>query len=384
MDRKPNHYEIMQLIDKRFRASRHVELKRLGDLTPDERAPFRDLERDRDFHGLFVPKPPLSVNLKSVSRQTAELFNALSEPSQIPLNDFDYANDVVELVLDGILEIEHDSQFVSGAAAYPILCDAIGDTEPQDAAARLSRDALLYAQDLATTDAPSLTNALYLYNRIPLSPFWRARFPDREAILEYVGAKTLRDWNDTSQNRPTAWLSWTSPSAMPASPDRVTYKLYVSPRPERIRDAFQITARVLAGFPGTQFKLGDSAAGLLRPDKLVTYFTSREQMQAAAAELRRELAGCEAHGVPFTAGLDDTGLLSWGVDPPDNERALQWLGRESWRFWLVTRLGAALSIAKVTRGAVPIEPWRFAVERARRQGIDVDTWTPSAALWSDR
>ena len=29
-----------------------------------------------------------------------------------------------------------------------------------------------------------------------------------------------------------------------------------------------------------------------------------------------------------------------------------------------------------------VEPWRFALERLRCEGIDVDEWTPSATLWS--
>jgi len=122
--------------------------------------------------------------------------------------------------------------------------------------------------------------------------------------------------------------------------------------------------------------------GMLRPDKLVAYFTTRELLDDAAGFLRRELAGCDAHGVPFSAGLDDSGLLSWGVDPPDDERVLRWLGRDSWRIWLARRLGAALSIARAARTADAVEPWRFAIERARRHGIDVETWTPSATLWS--
>jgi hypothetical protein len=112
------------------------------------------------------------------------------------------------------------------------------------------------------------------------------------------------------------------------------------------------------------------------------YFTTREVLLEAASALRRELAGCDAHGVPFTAGLDDSGLLSWGIDPPENDRALRWLHRQSWRLWVAERLAAALSIAKRARSAAAVEPWRFALERARRQGIDVETWTPSAALWS--
>src|SRR5204863_5876406 len=142
-----------------------------------------------------------------------------------------------------------------------------------------------------------------------------------------------------------------------------------------------VVARVLATFPGTHFKIGNSAIGLLRPDKMVAYFATREKLDDVADMLRRELAGCDAHGVPFSAGLDDAGLLSWGVDPPETEHVLQWLGRESWRIWLGRHLAGALSIAKLARTEAGVEPWRFAVERVRRLGVDVKTWTPASKLW---
>lgn len=378
------------LNEVRFRSNPYVELKQLGDLAAEQRGAFRELESDPDFYGLFVPKPPLTMNLKSVARQTAELFRTLATPSRLDdalLRDADYAGDVIDLVLDGILEIESGDGFVSGADALPVVCPGLGAPDVRDAAARLSRDALLHAQDLETIDCHTLTMALYLYNRIPMSPFWKARFASGDAILAHLGAdrgplRVLleRDW--IASQRMTGWLSWTSKTMLPRKADDVTYKLYVSPRPERIRDAFEVVVRVLSAFPGTQFKIGDGAAGLLRPDKLVTYFATREELGEAAAVLSRELAGCDAHGVPFTAALEDSGLLSWGVDPPDNDRALRWLGRESWRLWVVQRLGAALSIAKSARSASAVEPWLFAIERARRQGVDVETWTPSATLWS--
>ena len=56
----------------RYRASPHIELKRLAELTAAEREPFLELESDPDFYGLFIPRPPLLTNLKSVSRQTAK------------------------------------------------------------------------------------------------------------------------------------------------------------------------------------------------------------------------------------------------------------------------------------------------------------------------
>ena len=368
----------LPLEEIRFRASSFVELKQLAELEAAQREPFAELESDPDFYGIFVPRPPLTMNLKAVERQTAELFLSLATPARLDLDDADYAGDVIDLVLDGFLEIESEDDFVCGADAFPILCTPVVPLETRDAAARLSRDALLHAQDLESSDAQELTLALYLYNRIPLTPFWKSRFPNRDAILAHLGATHLAGhWTASKHDH---WLSWSS--RMTSRDDSaVTYKLYVSPRPERIRDAFDAVLRVLSEVPETAFKIGDSAAGLLRPDKLVLYFTTREQLDEVADALRRELSGCDAHGVPFTAGIDDDGLLSWGIDPPESDRPLRWLDSESWRFWIAQRLGAALSVAMLARNAT-IEPWRFAIERVRRAGVDVDTWTPSPQLWS--
>ena len=375
---------MSSLQEIRFRSSPYIDLKQLADLPAEQREPFLELESDPEFYGLFIPRPPLTMNLKAVARQTAELFRALATPSRL---DEQRANDVVDLVLDGIFEIESGDGFVCGADALPLLAPPPAPPDAGDTVARLSRDALLHAQDLETSDPIAMTTALYLYNRIPLSPFWKTRFATREAILAHLGAdrgslRALleRDW--VASDTMAGWLSWSPRTKPRRRGDDVTYKLYISPRPERIRDAFDVVVRVLSDFPGTPFKIGNGAVGLLRPDKFVAYFATRQELGDAAEVLRRELAGCDAHGVPFSAGLDDSGLLSWGVDPPEDERALQWLGRDSWRFWVAKRLGAALSIAKLARSADAVEPWRFAIERARRHGVDVETWTPSAALWS--
>jgi len=372
------------LSEMRFRASPHIELKQLSELTAEQREPLRDLESDPDCYGLFVPRPPLMMNLKSVGRQTAELFRTLVTPSRL---DDESARGAIDLVLDGILEVESGEDFVSGADALALLSALPAPSDVSNSTARLSHNALLYAQDLETRDPRKLASSLYIYNRIPISPFWKTRFASREAILAYLGAdrgplRALLEREWVLSLNVTAWLFWSSRAKRRPREDEVTYKLYVSPRPERIRDAFEIAARVLSDFPEAQFKIGDSVVGLLRPDKFVAYFATYEQLLEAAGELRRELAGCEAHGVPFTAGLDDSGLLSWGIDPPDNDRALRWLRRESWRLWVANCLGAAISIAKLSHSASAVEPWRFAIERARRHGVDVETWTPSATLWS--
>ena len=186
--------------DLRFRSSPHVELKQLADLDPEQRQPFLELEKDPDFYGLFVARPPLRMNLKAVARQTAELFRTLATPSCLALSDGHDAEDVIDLVLDGILEIESGHGFISGADALPLLCHIAQRTSNQQpATSDLSRDALLHAQDLETNDPQALTTALYLYNRIPMSPFWKTRFANREACRCLERALAMTD-NVREQN----------------------------------------------------------------------------------------------------------------------------------------------------------------------------------------
>jgi hypothetical protein len=361
---------------RRLRASPRFELKRLEELSPEQRKPFEELTRDADFYGLLIPRPPAAATIKAVNREIAAMLASLAAPA--PFDDLD--DDVVDLVLDGILEIEHDGAFVCGADALPLLGETAALGDDSHGIARLSLDALRYAEDLAADDADTLTRALYLYNRIPMARFWTARFPDREAVLAHLGASTVSSgWQILPPAQSNDWINFHAVDRRAYRRGAAVYKLYVSPRPENIRDAFEAVVRVLAG-RNVDFKIGPDAGGLLRPDKMVAYFGAREELDDVAGALRARLAGCPAHGVPFTAGLDDDGLLSWGLDPPESERALSWLGRESWRLWLATKLGAAIAFAKTSsRGAV--EPWRFAIERVRRLGVDIERWTPAETLW---
>src|SRR5688500_2241252 len=128
------------LMEMRFRSNPLVDLRQLDDLAAEQREAFRDLESDPDFYGLFVPKPPLMMNLKSVARPTANLFQSLTAaPSR--LEDPSLCDDVVDLVLDGILEIESGDGFVCGADALPIVSDPVAEPQLRNAAARLSREA---------------------------------------------------------------------------------------------------------------------------------------------------------------------------------------------------------------------------------------------------
>src|SRR5262249_48796660 len=140
------------------------------------------------------------------------------------------------------------------------------------------------------------------------------------------------------------------------SHDDLTYKLYISPACDALAEAFQTTLAALTELRVPAFKVGRDLYGVLRPDKFIAYFADWATLETAADVLRARLAGCPAHGVPFTAALDDTGLLAWGVDPPVADGVPHWWSRESWRLWVTNHLAVALVAARATPDA-PVEPW---------------------------
>ena len=48
-----------------FRASARFDLKRLDDLSPEQRVPFEELTRDADFYGLLVPHARPAATIKA-------------------------------------------------------------------------------------------------------------------------------------------------------------------------------------------------------------------------------------------------------------------------------------------------------------------------------
>ncbi|NJM06995.1 hypothetical protein HC891_13670 [Candidatus Gracilibacteria bacterium] len=163
---------------------------------------------------------------------------------------------------------------------------------------------------------------------------------------------------------------------------RPVYKLYISPEIEVIGDVFSIVVDVLGSDSAYTIKVGSDVYGMQRPDKMIAYFSSLSVLLKTAEQLAHELNGFPVHGVPFTAQLDNYGLLSWGVDPPRLERTPGLENAESWRVWVVNRLASAILIArgKATEG-LGLPPWRFAIERLRLEEVDVDNWTPLTSIW---
>jgi hypothetical protein len=142
-----------------------------------------------------------------------------------------------------------------------------------------------------------------------------------------------------------------------------TCKLYLSPKPEALAEVFPIVAKTFLDGEVRSFKVARGPAGLLRPDKIVAYFSQPAHLEEMAQELARPLSGLPAQGVPFTAELASGGILSWGVDPDAGSQGV------SWRSW-VTQLLAKSLVAN----AADDNPVDSTIRDISAAGVDPSRW----------
>ncbi|HET9942466.1 MAG TPA: hypothetical protein VFR05_03935, partial [Terriglobia bacterium] len=353
------------LSTRRFRANPSYDLVLYDRLPLEEQEPFAELQKDPNAYGILRPLESSGLTIKAVTQNTALLYLSLRDAGKLPsyaraVGGDNFERAIAKLVVDQILEIEDGEAFVSGAAAYGLFYETTAGGEVRTRIGQLSVSALRYGQALAINEIEDLSMRLYNYNRIPISKSWEDRFPSAESVADALGVQRLltSDWQETASASKadvpaeemdaasTGWLSWINRRVRATTRGGATYKLYISPLPEFIDEAFDVTANTLATTRAFHMKVGADVQGLLRPDKMVAYFFSRDDLSKAAEKLGKALDGCPAHGVPFTAELAGEGLLSWGVDPPESRQMLSWQPQESWRLWLTNRLANALLTAK--------------------------------------
>lgn len=366
------------MIDGTFRLNPAVELVVFDRLDAAVQGQFAALTRDPTFYGVLVTP----TTAKAVDRDSALLLLTLRAPGAIPQYAVRALGDraprtIAGWVLDGILEIEHGGAWLSGPAAV----SAVGAAEPGEGViGRLSIDALRYAAALPTRDASALARRLYRFNHLPLSP--RAlRAYQAETDETRFGLATPR----AAEGLARGWSPLPSAGAMWASwlargvDERGGYKLYVSPAPHAVRDVLPTVAARAASLRAWAMKVGRGPAGLLRPDKMVIYFSRRDDLHAAAATLAEAMAGVPSHGVPFTAAVTDDGLLSWGVDPADDDGMASLLRVESWRERLTNHMAVALaSVPRADHPGAIDDAVAYVLARLETHGVDVRTWSLAA------
>jgi hypothetical protein len=239
----------------------------------------------------------------------------------------------------------------------------------------LSRAALSYGAALGIRDPARLGRRLYAYGRLPASPRLRRAFPTPESVSDHLlhDNEELRRLLMSGWRRrrfvgeDVGWALWTRPRGDPRD-GTITHKLYVSPDIASIRPVFHAVLPIVTESQAVGFKVGAELPYLVRPDKLVVYFSERAEMDRVAGLLEPRLAGFERHGVSFTCAFEGNELMSWGMDPPGKSE-------QSWRSWLALQLGRAMTEAAPERAV------EAALKRAEEIGVDPESWEPLDIDW---
>ncbi len=130
----------------------------------------------------------------------------------------------------------------------------------------------------------------------------------------------------------------------------------------------------------THFKIGKNLPGLCRPDKIVAYFDSKEHLLQISHALWEKIYPYSAHGVPFSAQLYDTGILSWGMDPPLKDRTITSIEYQSWRLWVVNMIASVIISLQFAYndGAITTEEFfTLLKKKVALEGVDYATWAPT-------
>jgi hypothetical protein len=342
---------------------------------------------DADSYGVLMPRDESDLPVVAIDRDTALLFLSLQETGPAP--DFMYSTGEEDgdrilrrLLYDSILELEQAVGFVSGLEACAALSSE-GEAG-RGSVAKLSIDALTYGAALRNVDAATLAQKLYTYNRRPMTTALRSRLPDTAACVAFLGLEHGHDaqcaveplWSRSDDKSP--WLVFTRRQQRERQRAEQSCKLYVGLALEELPECLPSLVAELGRSQAVQFKIGADLDGLLRPDKLIAYFPSKDALLEAVHALQTIVAKRTVHAVPFTADIAAGGSLSWGIDP-----ASEWFGgRLSWRQWICEKVASALIVAR--NGAInSIAPWQFAFERLQLEGVDTDTFMPTGR-WSGR
>ncbi|WP_067805276.1 hypothetical protein [Nocardia beijingensis] len=358
------------------------DLVPLEGLADSERALLDAAGGDPHLYGVLRPRPGSALAVRTADCDTALLAHTLRAPGPIPgyvrrrLGSRTDAT-ITALVLDGVLQLRSGSCFVCGPdAAATIAAPGAGTS----VCSALSGAAVRYGGRLVGLTEQELSNRLYGYGRKPPSPRLRHRLGDPAAVEDFLAPEEADScwaaW-PTSARTAQYWRCWVRRDHPRPERSRPTFKLYVSPGIEAVPAVLPQLRQAAARAHGVVgYKLGRGLSGLCRPDKLIVYLRTQDDLWELAGELAARLGGLEPHGVPFTGAITADGLLSWGYDPPAP-------GGEpmSWRRWITDRLADYLLAAAGT-GATPRQACHHALTRIELAGVDPRTWSPRETHWA--
>ena len=377
-------------LQKKFKITPVYRLTEWHQLSKYERQLIAGLYDEGEVYGAFQPvNENPAVTSKIAYRDVALLYLHLQHSNFIPRSyllrhEDETRQTIAQLVLDDILAMEDDGQFVSGSNAVKAIYgeSIFDDSVIPDHLSTLSMNAIKYALMLKDLDIKSMANRLYTYNTAPMdaaSRLFSFGSGNMDGFLfsnAGVDAKNSlqQNWNYT-QSSAGNWMFWIrNDKNGDSSGELQTYKLYISPQAKDLAENFGKIISIISASKAYSFKTGGTIKDLLRCDKMVVYFKNKTDIKSIAEELGNVLENCAVQGVPFTRQLDKKGILSAGADPLKKD-ILQSVEGGSWRSRVTEKLAAAIIQAQQNElnQSRSIE---FIRAKLIAAGIDVHKWMP--------
>jgi hypothetical protein len=382
------------LLDEKFRPGSMYHLVEWNQMSQDVQNTLITLYDDVNVYGVFLPVLNLPGLIPKVAyREIALLYLHLQHSACLPRyliasGDRKINQIIAQLVLDNILEIEFNGDFVSGPASVKTL---FGETFFEkdvipDKLSHLSMDGIRYAWMLRNHEAKKLAGKLYSFNTTPWDARSKLEFNNARTVNEFLFPSSELSLNDLLDKKwkviyaenETGWFAWNRPVNILPNLQRENasiFKLYVSPVIEDLPKVIKIVVPILSISDSYAFKVGSELTELLRPDKMVAYFDDKNALMETCRTLEPALRGCGAHGVPFTGQIDQSGLLSWGIDPPESD-TLELIEGGSWRTHVTDKLAIAIIRAKEEQLKFE-QAMAFIQAKLFTDGIKTKDWTPT-------
>jgi len=339
----------------------------------------------KDIFGLLVNKD--NDDSRVIDCQTALLLYTLQTPIFLPTYlmlelDASTIKDIQYLLSLGILELEAHNK--KGEERYIFGSEALAHLENKFSKntmslSSISLNAIRHAHSLLPLDHQTLASALYRFNHKPVSKTLHTKIYDAKSVKKFFKLDNEKEtkkfyshWHPLENKE--GWIGFLSQKDFTHTNNKTshTYKLYMSPHSlDDFKKIFFDVAYLLYTANAFQFKIGDDAYGLQRPDKWVAYFYDKESLYHAIHIIEKKIGDIPSQEVPFS-GKSDLGWLSWGRDPQQaQEEAI------SWR-WLVCSEVAhgILEQSQISNSSNIDDLWSHIASRLERENINPNTFEP--------
>ncbi len=384
---------IRRILNEEFRINPLYTLREWNIIGHREKELISGLHDEADVYGVFSPTTPgSSLSIKLAYHELALVYLHLTQSSLLPhyltaSHEDSFNQAIAQLILDQVLEIKWNEKFVSGAHATEALFgkSLSADQHIPDFISILSKQGIEYVLNLDEAEMRAIANRLYTYNTLPWDTSLKRNFNENTDTRDFVFSNSRvsltsllnKEWYLTTDPSKDHWLGWSRRHFVDTSSnltDRGDYKLYISPVIHDLPQVMNVALPILTSSNAFSFKIGNGIQGLLRPDKMVAYFNNKSSLLSAAGELKNKFNDCKVQGVPFTAQIDDKGILSWGFDPPGSD-VLDAIEGGSWRCRVTDQIALAIVQAK-TEKLDHGQAIDFIGSKLFVTGINPYNWTP--------